>query len=360
VTGTVVANLPVVLLGLIHITGIPVNSTIEANRRDVNIMLVLDHSAPMGPPVNAIVNLQADAVSFINLFANNRDNIGLVAFTGAPYVFPNPAALPNQNFQANLPGAINSLQAPTTSSYTNTSAALWTAYQQLVNLNQPGALNVIVLFTDGLPGALTADFGSYLTSGQAFCVPSSPLKGVIWAGPDDVSYGALANATASSITDTPDIRPATGCSTYNQSPALFLTQIPPTDIFGNSTIANYTLYNNSSGNYGTSLTGLGGRQVPANITGAATSAFDYAANQIRSGLGNSVRTDTALKPVIFTIGLGAVPPDAVLMARVANDPTSPSYNSNQPAGQYIYSPSPAQLQTAFTAIASQVLKLASN
>ncbi len=42
----------------------------------------------------------------------------------------------------------------------NTSMAqgLSEAYNQLVNINEPGALNVIVLFTDGIPVSLT---GSY-------------------------------------------------------------------------------------------------------------------------------------------------------------------------------------------------------
>jgi hypothetical protein len=46
------------------------------------------------------------------------------------------------------------------------------------------------------------------------------------------------------------------------------------------------------------------------------------------------------------------------MPRIANDPTSPSYNSSQPAGQYFAAPSPTQIQSAFNSIAAQVLRLA--
>ena len=35
---------------------------------------------------------------------------------------------------------------------------IWRAYQQLVNLSEPGALNVIVLFTDGIPNGIDANF----------------------------------------------------------------------------------------------------------------------------------------------------------------------------------------------------------
>ncbi len=44
--------------------------------------------------------------------------------------------------------------------------------------------------------------------------------------------------------------------------------------------------------------------------------------------------------MIYTIGLGnnpGLPPDQVLLARVANDPGSPSYNNKQAAGLSIFS-----------------------
>src|SRR5207245_2769904 len=39
--------------------------------------------------------------------------------------------------------------------YTNGAAAFWTAYQQIVTLNDTGSLNVILFFTDGMPNAIT-------------------------------------------------------------------------------------------------------------------------------------------------------------------------------------------------------------
>jgi hypothetical protein len=41
---------------------------------------------------------------------------------------------------------------------TGTAQALWQGYQQIVTINEVGALNVIVFFTDGRPTAITADF----------------------------------------------------------------------------------------------------------------------------------------------------------------------------------------------------------
>ncbi len=110
---------------------------------------------------------------------------------------------------------------------------------------------------------------------------------------------------------------------------------------GTGTVGAYTPVNLSSIN-------------SLNITAASENALDDAANQMRSS--------STIPATIFVIGLGgnpgAFPPDPLLMPKIANDPTSAYYNSNQPAGQYIFAPSTAQLQAAFTSIAAQVLKLA--
>jgi hypothetical protein len=121
--------------------------------------------------------------------------------------------------------------------------------------------------------------------------------------------------------------------------------MPTSDVYGNSTngtgtISEYQLVN---------LNTING----TNITYAGENALDDAANRIRGS--------ATLPATIFVIGLSDVsltPPDTVLMQRIANDPSSAYYNSNQPTGQYISAPTTGQLQSAFTGIASQVLKLA--
>ena len=110
-------------------------------------MLVLDRSSSMGSN-GAIAPSIAAAISFVNDFAAGRDELGAVIFGANYYLYA-----PNVNFQ---PGLINAINQTTSSGNTNTATALWAAYQQLVILNQPGALNVIVFFTDGLPNGITA------------------------------------------------------------------------------------------------------------------------------------------------------------------------------------------------------------
>ena len=60
--------------------------------------------------------------------------------------------------------------------------------------------------------------------------------------------------------------------------------------------------------------------------------------------------------IIFAIGLGDV--DDVLLKRMANDPGANNYNSTLPAGLYVYAPTAADLDQAFTRVASEILRLA--
>jgi hypothetical protein len=317
-------------------------------------MMVLGHSTPMGNgPGSPLSVMQADAIAFVNMFVNGTDNIGLVTYTAAPFVAD---PLPNANFQLNVPNDVNLMQAPNTSG-SSTAAAISAAYGQLNNPNpgvfrQPGALNVIVLFTDGLTNAFAGNFAPYLTSTTP-CNPSpgSALNGVIFTTPSPLfnflyalSDPTSLSSTANSVTDNPDVHPAPGCTGLNV-PSAFLSGMPATDIYGNSTNGYEPVNLNSP------IVGTSGYW---NIVWASENALDNAANQIR---GNA-----ALPATIFVIGLGDLPatypPDPVLMPRIANDPSSASYNSSQPAGQYILAPTAAQLQSAFAGIASQVLKLA--
>jgi hypothetical protein len=53
----------------------------------------------------------------------------------------------------------------------------------------------------------------------------------------------------------------------------------------------------------------------------------------------------------------AYPADHDLMRMVANDPTSPSYDDQLPAGLYVYAPTPLQLQQAFQRVAREIFRL---
>jgi hypothetical protein len=116
------------------------------------------------------------------------------------------------------------------------------------------------------------------------------------------------------------------------------------------------------------LTGNASTDWP-NTHAAALNATDNAAYDVRN--------NATLPTYVFAIGLGGNdgnPPDSVLLQRLANDSSADQFNNppaypacstetscvtyaSQPQGQFIYSPSAAQLGQAFLAISSQILRL---
>jgi hypothetical protein len=66
--------------------------------------------------------------------------------------------------------------------------------------------------------------------------------------------------------------------------------------------------------------------------------------------------------IINSIGLGnaavPLPADGIFLERVSNDTRSPIYDSNYPAGLYVYAQHSSDISGAFGQIASEILRLA--
>lgn len=367
VSGTVTATLPLMLMGMMVPTGPSFTVSATSTRRPVNIMLVLDNSGPMyGAPLTALQNALGTAPGasngFLNAFVKGTDSIGLVTFTSAPYVFIPPGqanGLPNTNFPTTLPPQITNMSPPSFTG-TGTAAAISAAYQQLQSLNQPGALNVIVLFTVGLPTGITGNFTGLVTQPTPCSQTVPPPVGVLFTTPLPRfnSIGALADPNGQSVSDNPDLRFAPACiatvayadpSAFAGGP--FLSGIPAADLYGNATLTGPYSPNQNSIDYN-------------DIVWASENALYNAANNIRGAqfpTGNAV--PATIDVVLLNNAPGAyAPPDlsSTLLPSVANDPTYPSYKGSQPAGQFFNEPSPAAVQTAFASIAAQVLRLAAH
>jgi Flp pilus assembly protein TadG len=410
---------PLYFMRILGFTTASLSSTATAQRRDVNIMLVLDRSSSMGGN-GAIGPSIAGAVSFVNDFAAGRDELGAVIFGANYYLYQ-----PTVNFQPTL---INAINQTTSSGNTSSAMALWVAYQQLANLNQPGALNVIVFFTDGLPNGITSDMTKYRVRTGIYNKTTNPLgNGVTPQCGDGINpmvgvfsqWGGFA-ATGSTagfwnpttpgniVSDSndgsfsEDISNDAGCNFKTNVNNMYedFSRIPDYDYNGLPTWQAATGFPNNGGawNYTggwalttnmyyqmtlpwlttagsgcttpyNSLTGFGGvgacgLQSPWMIGMASKNAADFAAQRWRNQPLNNI------VPKVFGITLTeptGEQPDPMFMLRVTNTPsgfdnngnpiTNPIYSSTFPTGTYVNTADKGELQQLWHSIASQVLHL---
>ena len=93
-----------------------------------------------------------------------------------------------------------------------------------------------------------------------------------------------------------------------------------------------------------------------------------AARNLLESIANAAKSDTsgAYRIRIYTLGLGDILNENMgssaetgssILQRVANDPASPDFNANQPAGKYYFAGDPTQLNAAFEAVRNQILRL---
>ncbi len=355
--------MPTLFMGILNQSQATISASAQAARRDVNIMLVIDRSGSMAQ-AGVCGIMKASAQTFANDFTNGRDRMGLITFMSTPTLnFPS-----SLTFKSDTPSLTSMLGDVECGGSTGSAAALWMAYQQLQAINEPGALNLIVFFTDGVPNGVSAVFPvktlpdtRYTVSNpwSLATVPASSCKATTLTGAiaqEDNNQtlgwtGGVFSTQPVPINVTVDpLAPSAGCAYPSNSTAMRgdVAYIPATDVNGNATSGYQPVTTYPDGPY---AGGIRVDMAPA-ITQASQNAADNAATRIRS--------DTTLVPVIYTIGLGGTsfqPLDQTFLLRLANDPRSPIYNKSQPAGLFVYAPNASQLNSAFNTVASQILRL---
>lgn len=392
VTVTGKASAPVYFMQLLGFPRTLVSAVGEASRRDVNIMLSLDRSGSLNDN-GGCIKLDEASRAFVGMFANGRDRVGFVTWGGSYRVDYAPTKYFKQSPSAS--DELDKLYPGGCNGWTGSAQGLWVAYQQLVSVAEPGALNVIVFFTDGRPNTISADFpvktlsngGSksrcwdwernvpytdaswnpvnqvyrgYIAAGWTF-YNSSPAGIQILEAPAmpvpyepgvvDIPHGYT--GTAKSLSQDCGFRtkqwssPAdTGWLATNDIPYL-----PDRDLYGNRLNTSYKTVNVwSGGDYN-------GKIRPDTFTNRLNAAYnvvDDAASRIRAKT-----LDSSISVMIYAIGLGSLLTDEehTLLKRIANTEDSPIYDANAPKGMYIAAPSAAQLNSAFQKIASEVLRL---
>lgn len=384
VTTTATTNAPLYFMRILGGTTAVAGAVGRASRRDVNLMLVLDRSGSMsGTPCTDMITASK---TFVNMFVNGRDTLGMVTFSSSSYV----AYTPSKYFKSAGSLLTTAIDAIACTGGTNSSDAYWSAYQQLVTINQPLALNMLVFFTDGVPTGFSANFpvktvpdtryggsgfscgtSSQCTIPKSSCVDDagrsssnsswgtfSGKTGVmVAASPESATTGntlGLITRFVTNSTSSSDLVGSTignGCafmSSWSRA-RQDLAYVPDTDINGLSTSGykSVTLFSGSHGAYANKKR----IDIPVNLANVATNLADNAAT--------SVRNNSTLNVVTYTIGLdgnGGV--DSTLLRRMANDLASPIYDDTKTAGLYVYAPNSSDLNQAFARIASEILRLA--
>ncbi|MGO4885913.1 MAG: VWA domain-containing protein [Bryobacteraceae bacterium] len=364
-------SVPLTFMRLLGQTTSVVSAQGQASRRDVIMIVVIDRSSSMQ---NAGVcgTMIAAAQNFVGYFANGRDTIGLVTFMDGY----NLTYAPTLNFASNTPSLSTVLGGLKCYGDTGTAGALNQAYAQLKIVNEPGALNLIVFFTDGHPNGIAANFpvktktdtrydyqnySTLVSTPASSCSSITTLPGEIaeWSGEPAPAHGStegLFAVTSSSGSTTSEQVAAglSGCGMASNQAKMRrdIAYIPSADLYSNSTTGYQSF---ASGDLYPSGNPYAGQIRVDTPTAVVTASVNAADNQA-----TTIRNDPNLIPVIYSIGLGgtsAEPIDATFMERVANDPRSPIYNSAKPAGLYVYSPTATDLAGAFQQIASEILRL---
>lgn len=372
VTVQATVTVPLYFLRLLGFTSATLPDTGQAQRRDVNVIVVIDRSGSMNQG-NECATMIASAQTFVNMFVDGRDDLGLITFQTSANLDYSPTLY----FKSSNPSLTSVLGNLVCAGATNSSMGLSMAYQQIQAINRPGALSVILFYTDGYPTAFymgganpfpiktksdtrydAINTSTSETVAASGCSSSDVLAGVVTLpgqtpSATGTTYGITSPAGIpinSSAGSNPPLISAPGCSFTSNGWAYMrydVANIPSQDYYGNLTDTGYQslLYFPTSN---THYKNLIRPDTPQNLVNVAFNTADYAAKRARN--------DSTFNIMIYTIGLGPQV-DQDFLERVANDPRGSSYDSTKPAGEFVYAPTASQLSAAFQQIASEVLRL---
>jgi Mg-chelatase subunit ChlD len=354
-----------------------------ASRRAVNLMIVLDRSNSMNNS-GSCEPMKKAAVNFVNNFADGRDNVGLITFgTNMKLAFP-----PKDNFKSAATSVTDLIESITCNHNTAVTMAYWAAYKELEKIKQPSALNAIVLFTDGVPNGIYANFpvkeladkrfgssdtDSLVSVPKSSCTATSVTGVIAQEGGFDTTGATIGvvQKDAVSITNHKEYQVSSSNCKFPSSRTRMredIAYIPDIDADGNR-LRGYGYDYYKSTDFPTSekadqnvaaYKNMIRVDRPWTLAKASCNFLDHAAIRVRDRVLNA-----NIGVVTYVIGLGSYSlpvkqqPDDELMMRVANDPRSSIYvkHPETPDGIYIRAEDTMQMADAFHRIASEVLRI---
>jgi hypothetical protein len=228
------------------------------------------------------------------------------------------------------------------------------------------------MFTDGAPNTFSGQFNGTGFANLAGALHTNDFPLVNGQGQNNPEaqglsqiYGTLASPSLQWAAPT-DTTYTSGTSTSYTQLNNKIPWIPLTSFHPNHSSAGipftFPLYDASLPGQRV-LIGQAANGYPDHVQNA-----NNAARNLLEIVANAARSDTTgAYPIrIYTLGLGdllnqnaGIVPEtgSSILKRVANDPSSPNFNSTQLAGQYYFAGDPAQLNAAFEAVRNQIIRL---
>jgi hypothetical protein len=336
VTVTGSAVMPVTFMRLLGFSDFPISAMGQSIRRDLDIILVLDTSGSLASPSSTFPALKAAAINFVNKFnaGANGDRVGVVSFASGAVVDVPIVKDGTRGF--NKTQVINAINALNVSGSTASAEGLRLALNDIngVPAINRSSLRMIVFFSDGAPNDVPAVFsnGGTQVTGDLYSETSAPSSSratrIFRNDRRDTQLGDYANIST---------LPATGFAVTG---------------VGNISLASF---NNQR-----TLTGSPYTNNRCNVNKAARNMAENVANTARSQVVkiHSIALGAAVNALeISFCAYTSSELGSNLLKRLSNTPDSDAYNPAQSTGLYVWAENAADLDAAFTSIASEILRL---